>query len=311
MAGATISNVTEPGPHVIRAQQSLTLTRVELERRWRTTDSVAREEALQLMVDGAPLGIVMRTPGDDIDLALGLLHAEGVLGSLADVAFVTFAATGQMDGALRGIDLRPDPRLENLVDVHMRQPLSREALGWQRNLPSSSACGICGSATLDAVLRFQLPVVGEGLWTRDRIVGLPDRLRSSQAVFSRTGGLHAAGLLPFGKTSMDVAEDVGRHNAVDKLVGRALLEGRLPLTDSCLVVSGRAGFEIVQKAAAAQVAVVAAVSAPSSLAVQTADALGVTLIGFLRGQSFNIYTHPERISTLAAADIRDGTGSSP
>ena len=279
-----------------RAQHSLILTKVDVRRSWRAADSVAREEALQLMVDGTPLGIVMRTPGADIDLALGLLHAEGVLRSLADVTFVTFAPSGQEKWPSARLELRPDPKLENLVDVHLQQPLSPLALGWQRNLPSSSACGICGAATLDAVLRFQPPVVGDRHWTRGRIVGLPEILRSSQAVFSRTGGLHAAGLLPFGKEDMAVAEDVGRHNAVDKLVGQALLEDRLPLTDSCLVVSGRAGFEIVQKAAAAQVAVVASVSAPSSIAVQTADALGVTLIGFLRGQSFNIYTHPERIS---------------
>jgi len=290
--------VTAPGAQTSRAQRSLTLIRVDLDQSWRTADSVAREEALQLMVDGIPLGIVMRTPGADVELALGLLHAEGVLHSLGEVAFVRFAASGQMSCPRGGTELRPDPKLENVVDVHLHRPLPRKALGWQRNLPSSSACGICGAATLEAVLRFQAPVAGEGIWTRDRIVALPKSLRSYQAVFSRTGGLHAAGLLPFGKEDMEVAEDVGRHNAVDKLVGRALFEDRLPLTDSCLVVSGRAGFEIVQKAAAAQVSVIAAVSAPSSLAVQTAEALGVTLIGFLRGHSFNIYTHPERIAGL-------------
>jgi FdhD protein len=183
----------------------------------------------------------------------------------------------------------------------LRQPLPEGAIGWQRALPSSSACGICGSATLEALQRFQPPVKGERIWEPDRIFQLPELLAASQRTFQATGGLHAAGLLSWYGGEVEVAEDVGRHNAVDKLVGRSLLARRLPLTDSCLLVSGRAGFEIVQKAAAAQISVVASISAPSSLAVQVADATGVTLIGFLRGGRCNVYSHPERLGTTADA----------
>ncbi len=259
------------------------------------SDLVAREEALQLMVNSQPLAILLRTPGSDLELALGLLHAEGVVATLDEIALVRIASSGQHDLNISGLEARLDPEAENLVDVQLRSPLPDGGLGWQRALPSSSACGICGAATLEALRRFQPPVEGVRVWPVARIVRLPELLATSQRVFSSTGGLHAAGVLPWSADAMEVAEDVGRHNAVDKLVGRALLEGRLPLTDSALVVSGRAGFEIVQKAAAAQISVVAAISAPSSLAVQTAQLLGVTLIGFLRGEHFNIYSRPDRV----------------
>lgn len=270
----------------------------------REPDQVVREDPLQLMLDSQPLGVLMRTPGSDLELALGLLHAEGLIGGMADVGGVRIAPSGQ--DSFPGTDLRLelDPAAENLVDVRLTRPLPPGASGWQRALPSSSACGICGSATLEAVLRTQAPVEGTRLWDPDLLFELPDRLRAAQGLFQSTGGLHAAGLLRRGAADMEVAEDVGRHNAVDKLVGAALLHGRLPLTDGCLVVSGRAGFEIVQKAAAAQVAVVASISAPTSLAVQVADATGITLVGFLRGKRGNVYTHPERLVGLRPAPSR-------
>ena len=264
-------------------------------------DLVVREDPLQIMVDGQPLGILMRTPGSDLELVLGLLHAEGIVRSRAEIAAVRLAPSGQASLGAVGIEVELDPEAENLVDVRLLRPRRRRASGWQRALPSSSACGICGSATLDAIRRTQEPVRGDLTFDVKDIFQLPDRLRSAQELFRATGGLHAAGLLLPDAGELLVAEDVGRHNAVDKLVGRMLLADRLPLTNSCLVVSGRAGFEIVQKAAAAQVAVVASISAPSSLAVEVARATGVTLVGFLRHQSGNVYTHPERLMPLPVA----------
>jgi FdhD protein len=280
-------------------QQRLQITRIEDGRVESAIDAVAREQAMQLLVDSKPLAILMRTPGSDLELALGLLHAEGVVHRLEEVASVTIAPSGQ-----RGLDQIPltvqvDPLAENVVDIHLYQPLPEGAIGWQRSLPSSSACGICGAATLEALQRFQPPVRGDRIWEPDRIFELPELLAGSQRTFQATGGLHAAGLLPWSRGGLEVAEDVGRHNAVDKLVGRSLMAGRMPLTDSCLLVSGRAGFEIVQKAAAAQISVVASISAPSSLAVQVAEATGVTLIGFLRGGRCNVYSHPERLGARA------------
>jgi len=284
----------EPAPSRT-GQQRVRISRVQGTTAGSAFDEVAREEALQLMVNSLPLAIMLRTPGSDLELALGLLHAEGVVAKVAEIASVRIAPSGQRDLHFPQLELELDPEAENLVDVKLRAPLPDGGLGWQRALPSSSACGICGAATLEALQRFQPPVEGDFVWPIERIFHLPEMLAESQRVFSTTGGLHAAGLLSWEGSPMMVAEDVGRHNAVDKLVGRALAEGRLPLTNSAMVVSGRAGFEIVQKAAAAQVAVVASISAPSSLAVQTAELLGVTLIGFLRGERCNVYSRPDRV----------------
>lgn len=258
-------------------------------------DRVAREDPLQLLVDGLPVGILMRTPGSDLELALGLMHSEGVLHDLSDIGGVRLAPSGQAAVPQARSWLTLDPTAENLVEIRLARQIPLDLLGWQRALPSTSACGICGAATLDALRATQSPVVHTREWDRSEVLELPERLRAAQRVFSATGGLHAAGLLRWGEKRLRVAEDVGRHNAVDKLVGSALLRGALPLTDACLVVSGRAGFEIVQKAAAAQISVVASISAPSSLAVQTAEASGVTLLGFVREGRANVYSHPERL----------------
>jgi len=250
-------------------------------------------------VDGLPLAVMLRTPGCDVELALGLLHAEGVVRKVSDLEFVRLAPSGQtlLEGIPVPVEL--DPAAENLVDVHLHLPLPEGALGWQRALPSSSACGICGTATLEALRAVQAEVVGTATWPVSELFRLPELLMEAQRVFHTTGGLHAAGLLQQTGQPLQVAEDVGRHNAVDKLVGRALLRGQLPLTDSLLVVSGRAGFEIVQKAAAAGIGLVASISAPSSLAVQAAETTGVTLVGFLRGRRCNVYSHPERVRASA------------
>jgi len=272
------------------------VTRVEGDSARVAEDTVAREDALQLMVDGVPLAVLLRTPGCDLELALGLLHAEGIIHSRADVTRIRLAPSGQSLLDDIGIAVELDLEAENLVDVGLRSPLPGGALGWQRALPSSSACGICGSATLEALTTFQGTVVGQATWSAEELFVLPGMLLEGQRAFHSTGGLHGAGLLTAPAGRLDVAEDVGRHNAVDKLVGRALLRDRLPLTDALLVVSGRTGFEIVQKAAAAGIGLVASVSAPSSLAVHAAEATGVTLVGFLRGRGCNVYTHPKRVA---------------
>jgi FdhD protein len=280
-------------------QQRLPVTKINEEGVQLAEDSVAREEALQLMVDGLPLAVMLRTPGCDVELALGLLHAEGVVRQVSDVEFLRLAPSGQTELDGIPIPVQLDPAAENLVDVHLRLPLPEGALGWQRALPSSSACGICGTATLEAVRAVQADVVGDAIWPVAELFRLPELLLEAQRVFHTTGGLHAAGLLRQAGQPLEVAEDVGRHNAVDKLVGRALWRGQLPLTDALLLVSGRAGFEIVQKAAAAGIGLVASISAPSSLAVHTAETTGVTLVGFLRGRHCNVYSHPERVEASA------------
>ncbi len=259
-------------------------------------DHVVREDPLQVLVDSMPLGILMRTPGSDLELALGLLHSEQIVRHRAEVAQVRLAPSGEGMLGRGGLQVELDPEAENLVDVHLLHPWTQGSSGWQRALPSSSACGICGAATLDAIRRTHQWVGGSGTFEVERLQRLPDLLKSAQQLFRSTGGLHAAGLLLPGSDELEVAEDVGRHNAVDKLVGRMLLADRLPLTDSCLVVSGRAGFEIVQKAAAAGIAVVASISAPSSLAVEVAESTGITLVGFLRPGGGNVYTHAEKLT---------------
>ncbi len=287
-------------------QHKLLLTKLDRDSGALIEDSVAREEALQLMIDGSPLAILLRTPGCDVELALGLLHAEGVIHCREDVAALRIAPSGQVDLDGIPVPVRLDPEAENLVDVELRTPLPGGPLGWQRALPSSSACGICGAATLDALHAVQANVEGQATWAAGDLYLLPDLLLQAQRAFHSTGGLHAAGLMTKKGEPLEVAEDVGRHNAVDKLVGRALLRRQLPLTDALLVVSGRAGFEIVQKAAAAGIGLLASVSAPSSLAVQAAETTGLTLVGFLRGERCNVYTHPERLEFRTDQAVRPG-----
>jgi FdhD protein len=258
---------------------------------WREDrDQVAAEEPLQLSLDGKPLSIVMRTPGNDLELALGLLWAERVIRSLDDVARVRISAEAQEDEPR--VSVANDLVESNQVDIHLRSSGGRRP---ERSFLATSACGVCGATTVESLaLDFPLlaagPVVGAAMLPR-----LSDRLREQQRIFESTGGLHAAGLFDTGGGLELLREDIGRHNAVDKIVGRALLVGRLPLARSVLAVSGRAGYEVVQKAVAAGIPILAAVGAPSSLAVATAERFGMTLIGFLRDDRFNVYTAPERI----------------
>ena len=255
-------------------------------------DTVAAEEPLQLSLDGTPLSIVMRTPGSDVELALGLLRAEKVIESLADVAFIRVSA--EAPTVEERVLIEPDLIESNQVDVHLGRAAGRRP---ERSFLSSSACGVCGATTVESLsLDFPTletgPVIAASLLPR-----LAPRLREGQSVFDATGGLHAAGLFSPEGDLLAVREDIGRHNAVDKVVGRHLLDGNLPASNRILAVSGRAGYEVVQKAIAAGIPILVAVGAPSSLAVQTARAFGLTLVGFLKHDRFNVYSGVERLSS--------------
>lgn len=253
-------------------------------------DRVAAEEPLQLLLDGEPLSIVMRTPGNDLELALGLLLAEQVIRSRDDVSGVRISAeAGESEP---GLNVRDDLIDSNQVDVRLRTTAGRRP---ERSFMSSSACGVCGATTVES-LALDFPVIDSTLEVDPALLpSLSDRLREGQAVFEQTGGLHAAGLFDSGGRLRVMREDIGRHNAVDKVVGRLLLDGELPASSTILAVSGRAGYEVVQKAVAAGIPVLVAVGAPSSLAVQTARAFGLTLVGFLKRERFNVYSGPSRL----------------
>src|SRR5256714_6728770 len=258
---------------------------------WREDrDQVAAEEPLQLSLDGKPLSIVMRTPGNDLELALGLLWAERVIRSLDDGERVRISAeAGENEPR---VSVATDLVESNQVDIYVR---SRGGRRPERSFLATSACGVCGATTVESLaLDFTRlvagPTVGAAMLPR-----LSDRLREQQRIFESTGGLHAAGLFDIAGELELLREDIGRHNAVDKIVGRALLDGRLPLAPSLLAVSGPAGYEVVHKGVAAGIPILAAVGAPSSLAVATAERFGMTLVGFLPDDRFNVYTAPERI----------------
>jgi FdhD protein len=249
-------------------------------------DALATEEPLEIRAqgpgqDGQRVAVTMRTPGGDFELAAGFLFTEGLV-TPDDVRRVAYCD-----------DLDDEEQRYNVVTVTLAQSFDADTLS--RNFYATSSCGVCGKASLDDIA-VRCDVVPSG-FTVDAgvLVSLPDRLREAQRVFARTGGLHAAGLFDREGTVLSVREDVGRHNAVDKVIGEQLLAGRLPLADRVLQVSGRASFEIVQKAAVAGIPVVSAVSAPSSLAVDAGDRLGVTVVGFVRNGRCNVYTHPDRV----------------
>lgn len=251
-----------------------------------TRDRVAVEEPLEVRVNDASFAVIMRTPGADRDLAAGFLLAEDVIRGAAEIGAIEYCQDAAAEGR--------DNTLNVTVTGGAIDRLS-ERLGERRQVMMTSACGLCGRRTIES-LRSRVAGVG-GAWTidADAIASLPDRLREAQAVFESTGGLHAAGLFDRAGALQVAAEDVGRHNAVDKIVGRTLLEEKHPLDQSVMLVSGRASFELVQKALLAGIPVLAAVSAPSSLAIELAEQANITLCGFLRGPRFNTYSHPERI----------------
>jgi FdhD protein len=255
-------------------------------------DRLATEEPLGIRIDGQAVSLTMRTPGDDIDLAAGFLVSEGVVTSPADIASMRVC-----DGQRCGHDHEDGDAVGNVVDVTLRPGLTIRP-GLRRAFLTSSACGVCGKASIeDLHVPGRFDLVSDPVRVRaDVLAELPDTLRAAQRIFERTGGLHAAGLFSPAGELLVVREDVGRHNAVDKAVGWALQADMLPLTGRILLVSGRASFELVQKAVLAGIPVLAAVSAPSSLAAELAEEAGLTLVGFLRGGSMNVYTGEQRIA---------------
>lgn len=258
----------------------------------RRPDVLAVEEPLEIRLDGASYVVTMRTPGHDIDLVHGLLHGEGVIETREDVVLARYCAGTGPDGL----------NTYNVIDVSLAAHRARPADEPRRQVLMSSACGICGTTSIDQVVQSRrYPVTSGDPVPLRRVLEAPDRLRVEQRAFERTGGLHAAGLLDAAGTLVCVREDVGRHNALDKVIGWAVREDRLPLRGCTLVVSSRASYELVQKSVLAGAELLVAVSAPSSLAVELAEEAGLTLVGFVRGDSMNVYTRPERIDLTAAA----------
>ena len=247
-------------------------------------DEVVREEPLEIRIGGVPVSVVMRTPGHDEELALGFLATEGVVDGVDAVRSV------------RHCTVVEDPEAEgNVVQITLREGVEVDWARLRRNLYASSSCGLCGKASIDQLMLRCAPLVDDVRIPVARLYELPSRLGAEQAVFARTGGLHAAGLFLAEGEALVVREDVGRHNAVDKVVGWAMQRGGLPLRGHVLMVSGRVSYEITQKAVAAGIPVIAAVSAPSSLAVDLATRAGLTLVAFLRGQRLCVYAGAERV----------------
>jgi FdhD protein len=263
----------------------------------RRPDSIAVEEPLELRVGGKPLAVTMRTPGHDVELAHGFLLTEGVIGSAEDISTARYCDSVDAEGR----------NTYNVLDVGLAPGVPAPDPGVERNFYTTSSCGVCGKASLDAVrLKSQhSPDADATQVSAEVLVGLPDALRRRQQVFDRTGGLHAAGLFTADGDLLVVREDVGRHNAVDKVLGWALLQGRIPASGCVLAVSGRTSFELAQKAVMAGVPVIAAVSAPSSLAVELAEECGLTMAGFIRDGSMNVYTRADRIL------LPDGASAAP
>ncbi len=250
-------------------------------------DTVAVEEPLEIRVNGRPLAVTMRTPGADVELAQGFLLTEGIIGGRDDIAAVRYCNGRGEDGA----------NTYNVLDVSLADGLALPETGIERNFYTTSSCGVCGKASLDAIVaRTRHSPVDDPVRVDSTVIaGLPVTLRAAQKAFDTTGGLHAAGLFTAAGELLVVREDVGRHNAVDKVIGWAVERQLVPLTGSILMVSGRASFELAQKAVMGGIPVLAAVSAPSSLAVDLAKESGLSLVGFLRGDSMNLYAHPDRI----------------
>jgi len=263
------------------------------------TDFVAAEEPMEIRLlagrDRHRVAVTMRTPGHDFELATGFLFGEGVLADRHEVARISYCLDPDLD---------PEQQY-NIVNVFLRAGRLPDLGRLERHFYTTSACGVCGKATLEALRIRGCPVLGEGPVVDAAVLRtLPDRLRAAQGLFTATGGLHAAALFTQEGELVALREDVGRHNAMDKLIGWAFLEGRLPLRDHVVMVSGRASFELVQKAVVAGIPVFCAVSAPSSLAVEVARAFGLTLVAFLRGDRFNIYSGFERVALPASTPTR-------
>jgi FdhD protein len=246
-------------------------------------DLVVAEEPLEIRIAGESLVVTMRTPGDDLDLVAGFLFTEGLITSIADIAAMAHRGGSGEDR-------------DNIVEVTPARDRHLSAGGARRVMRATAACGLCGKESIADIRRRMPAVADETRVSLSMVLGLPDVVRAAQPVFAATGGLHAAAVFRANGTLVAVREDVGRHNAVDKVIGHLVRQGNVPLRGTVMMFSGRAGFEIVQKAAAAQVPVLCSVSAPSSLAVDLAQEMGLTLLGFVRGASANVYTWPARIT---------------
>jgi FdhD protein len=258
----------------------------------RTRDTLVVEEPLELRIAGHQLAVTMRTPGDDFDLAAGYLVGEGVIRSAEHLSRMRFCGDDSAENTY------------NVIDIDLAAGVDPPHRSLHRNTYTTSACGVCGKSSIEAVhANAHWSVADDPLRVGPEILcRLPDALREGQRLFEQTGGLHAAGLFTAQGQRLCIREDVGRHNAVDKVVGWALREGRLPLRGTLLMVSGRASFELVQKAAAAGIPLLAAVSAPSSLAVELARSAGLTLAGFVRGQKATVYTGAQRVASDHSSD---------
>jgi FdhD protein len=256
-------------------------------RRSERPDTLVAEEPLEIRLGGRPISVTMRTPGDDFDLVAGFLTTEGVVRDTADLATMRYCS---------GVD-ESGTNTYNVLDVQLALGVAAPTLSLERNFYTTSSCGLCGKASIDAIrTQARWPVDGDDAhFDPQMLAGLPETLRAAQRVFDRTGGLHAAGLFAADGTLRCLREDVGRHNAVDKVIGCGLREGLLPLRAHLLLVSGRASFELTQKALMAGIPALAAVSAPSALAVDLAAESGMTLVGFLRGERMNVYAGAHRL----------------
>ncbi len=260
----------------------------------RELDHLAVEEPLEIRLGGTRFTVTMRTPGHDEELVAGFLLTEGFVAAREEIAEIR-----------RVRDRRGNPE-PNIVDAILAVPADALRKRLRRNLTISSSCGLCGKTSIDALRRRLRPLSDATVVHPDFLLGLSSRMRAAQEIFASTGGLHAAALFRVASIGTNgvsappdvIREDIGRHNAVDKVIGHSLMAGKIPLVDTVLMVSGRQSFEIVQKAAAAGVSILAGVSAPSSLAVDLADELGITLIGFMRDGGFNVYCHSERVAGL-------------
>lgn len=251
-------------------------------------ETLVVEEPLEIRLNGTALTVTMRTPGSDVELAQGFLLTEGVIRNRDDVLDVRYCRGAGEDGM----------NSYNVLDVTLAPGVPMPEVDVRRNFYTTSSCGICGKASLDAVATISRYAPGDDptVITADTLTAMPAQLRAGQKVFASTGGLHGAALFTADGTLLVVREDIGRHNAVDKVIGWALEQHRIPLSGTVLLVSGRASFELTQKAVMAGIPVLAAVSAPSSLAVDLASQSGLTLVAFLRGESMNIYSRPDRIT---------------
>ncbi|MDZ8050243.1 MAG: formate dehydrogenase accessory sulfurtransferase FdhD [Aulosira sp. ZfuVER01] len=254
-------------------------------------DSVTTEEPLEirLVSQKRTIAVTMRTPGADFELAAGFLYGEGVINSKKDIQRMSYCVDESVDSEQRF----------NIVNVELREGLIPDLQPLERHFYTNSACGVCGKASLEALHLQGCSVIPQGFVVKPEIIySLPEQLRAAQGIFNATGGLHAAAVFDVQGKLLNLQEDIGRHNALDKLIGSALLSDELPLNNRIVMVSGRSSFEILQKSTVAGVPIVCSVSAPSSLAVSVAREFGITLIGFLRGERFNVYAGWERINAV-------------